>query len=429
MAVTLVESTQALVQKTHSTRERVIGILFLVAAVAIYVLFANRVTPQAVTTFGLNVGNVKAEDKLPDWQLPTFATTATLAAVTAAFGAFQLARGFGRSSNLMVGVVTLLFIFSLLAWATGSADKSLNLIGLLKTTLLKSVPLTLGALSGLLCERAGVVNIAIEGMLLAGAMMAAFIGSVTQNLWMGVLAAMLTGALLALIHAILSIRYKVDQVISGTVINIFAVGLTSFFSARVLQPNNDIWNTPGIFKAIPIPFLSDIPILGPIFFDSNIFTYATFILLMVVHVGLFYTRWGLRVRAVGEHPKAADTLGINVIRTRYISVILSGLMAGFGGAYFTVGSVGGFDEVMTAGRGFIGLAAMIFGNYTPFGAFGSALIFGFADSLQTRLAILSVPIPSQFLLMTPYIATMLALAGLVGRVTAPAADGQPYEKQ
>ena len=426
---TVAESTKALVQKTHNTRERVIGILFLVAAVAIYVLFANSVTPQAVTTFGLNVGNVKVEDKLPDWQLPTFATTATLAAVTAAFGAFQLARGFGRSSNAMVGVVTLFFIFSLLAWATGSADKSLNLIGLLKTTLLRSVPLTLGALSGLLCERAGVVNIAIEGMLLAGAMMAAFIGSVTQNLWMGVLAAMLTGAFLALIHAILSIRYKVDQVISGTVINIFSVGLTSFISARVLQPNNDTWNTPGTFKAIPIPFLSDIPIIGPIFFDSTIFTYATFILLIVVHVGLFYTRWGLRVRAVGEHPKAADTLGINVIRTRYINVILGGLMAGFGGAYFTVGSVGGFDELMTAGRGFIGLAAMIFGNYSPFGAFGSALIFGFADSLQNRLAILSVPIPSQFLLMAPYIATMLALAGLVGRVTAPAADGQPYEKQ
>jgi simple sugar transport system permease protein len=425
---TVAQSTQALVQKTHNLRQRVIGTLFLVIAVAIYVLFAKSVTPEAVTTFGLNLGKGAAVE-LPDWQMPTFATVSILAAVTAGLGAFQLARGFGKYSNAMVGIVTLLFIFSLLAWATGSADKSLNLIGLLKTTLLKSVPLTIGALSGLLCERAGVVNIAIEGMLLAGAMMASFIGSITQNLWLGVVAAMLTGAVLAAIHAVLSIRYKVDQVISGTVINIFSVGITSFISARVLQVHNDTWNTPGTFKAIQIPFLSQIPVIGPIFFDSNIFTYATFILLIVVHIGLFYTRWGLRVRAVGEHPKAADTLGIDVNRTRYINVILGGLMAGFGGAYFTVGSVGGFDEVMTAGRGFIGLAAMIFGNYTPFGAFGSALIFGFADSLQTRLAILSVPIPSQFLLMAPYIATMLALAGLVGRVIAPAADGQPYEKQ
>jgi simple sugar transport system permease protein len=245
---------------------------------------------------------------------------------------------------------------------------------------------------------------------------------------MGLLAGVLTGATLAFIHAVLSIKYKVDQIISGTVINIFSVGITSFISAKLLQVYQE-FNNPGIFKSYPIPFLSKIPVVGGIFFDSNIFTYGLYALLIIIHVGLFYTRWGLRVRAVGEHPKAADTLGINVFRTRYINVILGGMVAGFGGAYFTLGSVGRFDEVMTAGRGFIGLAAMIFGNWAPFGAFGASLIFGFADSLQGKLAILRAPIPSQFLLMAPYVATMIALAGLVGRATPPAADGVPYEKQ
>jgi general nucleoside transport system permease protein len=170
-------------------------------------------------------------------------------------------------------------------------------------------------------------------------------------------------------------------------------------------------------------------VIGPIFFDNNLFVYLMFILLISIHVGLFYTRWGLRVRSVGEHPKAADTLGINVFRTRYTSVILGGMVAGIGGAYFTLGSVGRFDEVMTAGRGFIGLAAMIFGNWMPFGSFGAGLLFGFADSLASRLAILNVQIPSQFLLMAPYIATMIILAGVVGRSQMPAADGIPYEKE
>jgi ABC-type uncharacterized transport system permease subunit len=427
-ATTTTTSARHLAEKAHSTRERVIGVLFVVIGLVIYWLFVSGLPAGAESVFGLNLGAVPKEQRLPDWVLPTAPVNTGLAVLAVAFGAFQLVRGFGRSSSLILGLVALFFIFSLLTWATGNVGKSLNLVGLFKTTLSGAIPLTLGALSGILCERVGVVNIAIEGMLLAGAMMAAFIGSATQNLWMGLLAAILTSAFLAFIHAVLSIRYKVDQVISGTIINIFSIGLTSFFSSRVLQANQAL-NTPGTFKAFSIPFLSDIPIIGAIFFDSNIFTYGTYILLIVVHIGLFYTRWGLRLRAVGEHPKAADTLGINVNRTRYINVVLGGVIAGIGGAYFTIGSVGSFDELMTAGRGFISLAAVIFGNWTPFGAFGSALIFGMADGLQSRLAILTVPIPSQFLLMAPYIATMLALTGLVGRVVGPAAAGQPYEKQ
>jgi simple sugar transport system permease protein len=318
-----------------------------------------------------------------------------------------------------------MFIFSFLAW--GAADGSLNIAGLLRSSLVRSVPITIGALSGVLCERAGVVNIAIEGMMLTGAMMGTLVGSLT-NMWIGLLAAVLVGGLLGLIHAILSIRYKADQIISGTVINIGAVGITSFISAKFLQRYQEL-NSPGIFPAWEIPALSKIPFIGPIMFDHNLFIYALFFFLILLHVGLFYTRWGLRLRSVGEHPKAADTLGINVFRTRYMAVILGGMMAGFGGGYFTVGSVGRFDEVMTAGRGFIGLAAMIFGNWTPFGSFGAGLLFGFTDSLASKLAILGVAIPSEVLLMAPYIATMIVLAGVVGRGQMPAADGKPYEKE
>jgi ABC-type uncharacterized transport system permease subunit len=296
------------------------------------------------------------------------------------------------------------------------------------TTLSKAVPLTLGALSGILCERAGVVNIAIEGMMLMGAMVGALVGSVTHSLWLGLFAAIASGALLGLVHGVLCIKYKTDQIISGTAINIFATGMTSYYSHKFMAVNGSL-NNPGLFQPYAVPVLSNLPFFGPILFNNNIFVYAMFIFLFALQFGLFYTRWGLRHRAVGEHPRAADTLGINVFRTRYIAVLLGGMMAGFAGGYFTLGSVGRFDEVMTAGRGFIALAAMIFGNWLPFGAFGAGLLFGFADSLASKLAILQVHIPSQFLLMAPYIATMIVLAGVVGRGQMPAADGTPYEKE
>jgi simple sugar transport system permease protein len=417
---------KSMAEQAHSMRARIYGVAFILIALATYWLFAQGVDPAAVSTYGLNQGNVPAEERLPDWIIPTFGTISFLAVVSAGIGAYQLARGFGRYTSLMLGLIVLFFIFAFLTWAT--RDQSINLAGMMRNMVLRAVPLTLGALSGILCERAGVVNIAIEGLMLSGAMMAALIGSVTGSLWMGVLAATLTGGLLALVHAVLSIHYKVDQVISGTVINIFSAGITSYASSKFLQVYQEL-NNPGTFTNVPIPILSKIPFIGGILFDSNIYTYGAYILLGVIHLGLFYTRWGLRVRAVGEHPKAADTLGVNVFRVRYINVVLGGLVAGFAGSYFTLGSVGRFDELMTAGRGFIALAAMIFGKWTPFGAAGASLIFGFAEALQGRLAILKVPIPSQFLLMAPYIATMIALAGLIGRATAPAADGVPYEKQ
>ncbi len=409
---------------TSPLRQRVMGGFFLLVALAIVIIFAGGVSPLDTATFGLVPGGSNQE--LPPWVVTAQPMFYALAVACAVLGGIQLARGFKRWTNWVLGVVSMCFVFAFIVWAT--IGQSLNLGGLFSSTIGKAVPITLGALSGILCERAGVVNIAIEGMMLTGAFISTYVGSVAGSPWWGLLAAILAGGLMSLLHAVLSIKYKVNQIISGTVINILATGLTSYLSTKFLSVYQEL-NNPGVFPSWPIPLLSDIPVIGPILFDNNLFIYAMFIFLIVLQVVLFSTRWGLRLRAVGEHPKAADTLGINVFKTRYVAVILGGMMAGLAGAYFTVGSVGRFDQVMTGGRGFIGLAAMIFGNWNPFGSFGAGLLFGFADGLASRLAILKIPIPSEVLLMLPYIATMVILAGVIGRSQAPAADGIPYEKE
>jgi simple sugar transport system permease protein len=412
------------IETSSPTRQRVMGILFLVLGLTIWFVFGRSAEPGSTASFGLVPGG--SRQQLPPWIVTVAPTLTFLAIASVLAGGFQLARGFKRWTNVALGMVVFIFIFSFLVSA--AAGKSLNLGGLLATTLVKSVPLTLGALAGILSERAGVVNIAIEGMMLVSAQVSCLVASVTGNLWIGLISGVLAGFLLAILHGILSIKYRTNQIISGTVINILAIGLTSYISSKFMQ-TIPVLNNSGTFKPWPVPVLVDIPIIGPILFNNNIFVYAMFIFLVVIHVSLFYTRWGLRLRSVGEHPKAADTLGIDVFKTRYMAVILGGMMAGFAGAYFTLGSVGRFDEVMTAGRGFIALAAMIFGNWMPFGALGAGLLFGFADALATRLTILGIPIPSEIMLMIPYLATMIVLAGVVGRAQAPAADGIPYEKE
>lgn len=406
-------------------RQQLFGLTFLALAAAMLFLFGLPSEAGQTSTFVLTAFGSARRTPLPDLVLPTQLTVFLLTFVVAFLGGWQWAKGF-RAVNAVLGLIIFLFIFAFLTWADGG--RQFNLTGMLVSSLVRSTPIALGALSGILCERAGVINIAIEGMMLAGAFSSVVVASASGNLYWGALAGVLTGAALAAIHAVLCIRFRMDQIISGVVINILAAGLTSYLSARILAVHLDL-NNSGAFQPIAIPLLVDIPVLGPILFENNIVVYAMLFLLVAVHIMLFYTRWGLRTRAVGEHPRAADTLGINVFRVRYINVILGGMVAGLGGAYFTVGSVGRFDELMTAGRGFIGLAAMIFGKWTPFGAFGSSLIFGFADSLQQKLAILQAPIPSQLLAMAPYVATMIVLAGVVGRAIPPAADGQPYEKQ
>ncbi len=406
------------------TRQRVLGLVYLAVATAMVIGFGLSVEPGDTSTFTLTPAS--APIKLPNVVLPSAMTVYLLAAVVAFAAAVQLTRGFGARWAVILALVAFAFVFAFLTWV--AAGQSMNLTGVLQTTVQRSVPIVFGALSGVLCERAGVINIAIEGMLLSGAFVSSVVTSAFDNPWLGIAAAVLVGALLALLLAVLAIRYRVDQIIAGFFINILATGLTAFLSVRILQPYQAELNTPERLGPIHIPILSDIPVLGPILFQHNIFVYTLFVLIAVIHFGLFYTRWGLRVRAVGEHPKAADTVGINVYWVRYSSVILGGMVAGFGGAYFTIGSTGGFEREMTAGRGFIGLAAMIFGGWTPIGAFLAGLVFGFADAIQSRLSILSIGIPSEFLLMVPYIVTIIVVAGVVGRARAPAADGKPYIK-
>jgi len=320
---------------------------------------------------------------------------------------------------------------------------------MLATTLAVATPLTLGALSGLYCERSGVVNIGIEGMML-GAAFFGWLAAIYMNtifhqaplvsLLIGVVVAMLTGGLFALLHAALSITFKVDQIIGGTVINILAIGITGFLNRQMFFGSGSVFggqipHAPGVLPRIAIPLLSDIPVVGRIFVQQPI-TWAALILVLVTHFVIFKTRWGLRTRAVGEHPRAADTVGINVYRMRYLNVIIGGMLAGLGGGYLTLEAISSFEPLMTNGRGFIALAAMIFGNWTPFGAWSAALVFGAAQALQINLQFFRALIPPQLAVLqnsyvvglAPYILTMLILTGLIGKTVAPVADGTPYEK-
>lgn len=307
------------------------------------------------------------------------------------------------------------------------------LTSMLVVTLPAATPLILGGLSGLFSERSGVVNIAIEGMMLSAAFFGFVIGVYTHNLAIALLAALAIGAAMAALHALLSIQFLVNQIISGTVINILAIGLTGFLD-RKLFPTG----APGGQSTLPalyIPVLSDIPFVGRVFFSQGLIVYLAFALVGLAHFVLFYTPWGLRIRAVGEHPLAADTVGVSVYRVRYFSVLTAGLLAGLGGAYFTLQSIPQFQPLMTNGRGFIALAALIFGKWTPFGVLGASLLFAIAETIPSTLQIqgfrdiAGVPIPYQILGLLPYVLTILVLAGAVGRAIPPAAVGIPYVKK
>jgi len=404
------------VVEISSTRKIAIGIVEVLIGLLIYFVFVAKTAGDVLTKFVMTPGGI-VQGLMADWILPSKVTLAVLAVLSLAIGIFQLVKGFGKWTNLMVGICALCLIFGFLVWQ--AAGKQLNLAGMLSSAVLLAVPITLGAFSGILAERSGIVNIAIEGMMLMASMAAAIVGSVTKSPWIGLLGGILSAILLALLLGVLSIKYKINQVISGTVINIFSAGLTAFISQKFLQQIQGL-NNPQMFTRVPLPGLADIPLIGPILFNQNIFVYLMFVILIVLQLALFQTRWGLRLRSVGEHPKAADTLGINVIRTRYMGVILSGLVAGIAGAFFTLGSVGRFDEGMTAGKGFIGLAAMIFGNWMPIGAIGAGMLFGFADAIGSKLSLLGSAIPPQFMAMAPYLITMIVLAGFIGKGQAPA---------
>jgi ABC-type uncharacterized transport system permease subunit len=368
--------------------------------------------------------------QVPSIHVPAAPVCFVLGAISIGAGVLRATTELSRlGKRLAIAAALLGFLIALLCWADASNSVGpINVVDLLQGTVTAAIPLVFGALSGVMCERSGVINIAIEGQLITGAFAAAAVASAVGVLWFGLLAGSLTGGLVGALLAVFAIKYRVDQIILGVVINLLAIGMTNYLYNRVMAPNSATWNTGSFFNSVKIPVLGDIPIIGPIFFDSTIFLYIAYILIIVIQVGLFRTRWGLRVRAVGEHPTAADTVGIKVLWNRYRNVILGGMIAGIGGAYLTVGNVGFFSPGMSSGFGYIGLAAMIFGRWKPLGAVAAALLFGFSRQLQDLLGLLTVPVPSQILAMVPYVATIVAVAGLVGKVRAPAADGKPYVK-
>lgn len=366
--------------------------------------------------------------QLPAIDLPALGTGIVVTAVLFAFTvvSFLLSRT-GKSSPVwMISAFGFFFMVGFLTWS--GADGSILIPGLLLGTLGLSIPLIFGALGGIISERVGVINIAIEGQLLAGAFVSAMVATLTGSPYLGLASAMVAGMLVSFVLATFSVKYLVDQVIVGVVLNVLVLGLTSFLYSQVLSANTPALNSPPRFDRIDIPVLSQIPIIGPVLFRQTVIVYLMYVIVAVVAYALFKTKWGLRLRSVGEHPMAADTVGINVAATRFWNVALAGAIAGIGGAYFTLGSVGAFQKEMTAGAGFIALAAVIFGRWDPIRATLAALLFGFASNLQNVLSIIGSPVPSEFMLMLPYVVTIFAVAGFVGRVRGPAAAGKPYVK-
>ncbi len=369
-----------------------------------------------------------AGTQLPSLHAPAALTCYVAGGISIALG---LLRAFvevsRRTKRLTIAIVLLCFLIAVLCWSGSATTTPLNVVSLLQGSIEASIPLILGALSGLLCERSGVINIAIEGQFLAGAFASAIVASAFGGLWLGLVAGSLAGGFIGLLLAVFAITFLVDQIILGVVLDVLALGLTNYLFDRLMAQNPN-YNTGISFSSIKIPVLGDIPIIGPVFFNGPIFLYITYGMIIVIQVALFHSRWGLRVRAVGEHPAAADTVGIKVLWIRYRNVLLGGLVAGIGGAYLTIGSVGSFNPDISSGLGFIALAAMIFGRWTPLGSVAAALLFGFSEQLAYVMSTLNVPLPPTILNMAPYVATIIAVAGLVGKVRAPAADGKPYVK-
>ena len=410
--------------RSNVEKRRLTGVTVVSTLSVLSLLYFGFISPgKDKTTFGFVLNNEWV--LLKEWIISsqTGSRIFSMIAVVASALAILIFRK-GSKIVIPMAVATFALLMSFITWV--ASGKFIPFTGLLQGALLLAVPLVFGSMSGLICERSGVINIAIEGQLLASAFVSGVVASLThQTIW-GLIAAPIAGATIAFLLATFAIRFSVDQVILGFVLNVLVIGLTDFLYKKLLVPYQETWNTAPTFGHIEIPILSKIPIIGPIFFSQSVVVYLMFAIVAAITFALFKTRWGLRTRAIGENPTAADTVGIDVNKLRFKNVIIAGLIAGVGGAYYTVGSVGAFGKEMTAGAGFIALAALIFGKWSPMGAVFAALLFGFADNLQSTLTIIGVSIPSEFMLMVPYIATIIAVTGLVGRVRAPAADGIPY---
>jgi simple sugar transport system permease protein len=412
------------------TRRQLFALVFLILGV---LLMSNAGLHADSTTTTLNFGQ---QDGIAPLVVGTriFLIVVAVYCVLSGVGALAVPERFARWVTIAMGIGAFLVMLSLLVM--GAAGQATDASTLIRSTFQLATPIMIGALAGIWCERSGVVNIAIEGMMLTGACFSFWVlyylrlsvpaDQYNTALFVGVLIGVLGGGTMALLHAWLSITFRIDQIISGTVINILAAGMTAFIRREYLA------STEAGLQKLPsfsIPILKDIPLIGNIFTDGQPIFYLMFVLLIGSHIVLFYTRWGLRTRAIGEKPSAADTLGIRVNKMRWTNVFIAGLIAGLGGAWFSLEVTGTFTEGMTRGSGFIALAAMIFGNWSPFGAFAGALLFGFSEALGLRFQILQVPVPYQFLQMVPYVITLVVLAGLVGKSYAPKAAGTPYVKE
>ncbi len=402
----------------------------LVAVVGLLLAWLVTIT-HGTARFALS--NALDVHQLGTIRLPGIATVLTCAVVcllcALGFITGRLVRIGRRTQMAAGGLAGAATIIGFLAWAAAGRQLPFPVANQFAGTLTYATPLVLGALCGVMCENAGVVNVAIEGQMLTGAFAAAFAGSITHSLWAALFAAVLASVAMAAILALFSITYLVDQVVLGVVLNLLASGLTGFLFDQInASPNAQNYNSAPVLPTLSIPGLSKIPFFGSILFEQTGLAYAAFVSVVVVWFLLRRTKWGLRIRSVGEHPQAADTVGISVAAVRWSAVLTGGIFAGLGGAFFTIGSIGQFNKDLTVGNGFIALAALIMGRWRPGLSAVMALFFGFVTQMQSQLQTISTPMPSQFLGMLPYIATIIAVAGLVGRVRAPAADGQPYIK-
>lgn len=367
---------------------------------------------------------------IPNITVPAMATILILALIMAAAAvwAFLLRRNRVPAPAWLHLIVGVAFVLAFLAFSGAGKSSVIPMVALLQGAVMLSVPLVFGALSGVICERSGIINIAIEGQLLFGAFAAAVVASATGTGYAGLIAAPIAGALVGALLAWFAVMYRVNQIIVGVVLNTLIMGLTGFLFSTVLAQNKAVWNTRMPLPRIRIPGLADIPVIGPVLFNQTILVYLMYAIVIILNFMLFRSRWGLRTRAVGEHPKAADTVGIKVNPRRVWNTILGGAIAGLGGAFFTVGTGLAFGRDMSAGNGFIALAAMILGKWNPLGAVAAALLFGFSKNLGNMLSSTGSGVPPELLIALPYIITIFAVAGFVGRVRPPAAEGIPYTK-
>ncbi len=383
---------------------------------------------RAVGLAGVVAGLLALWLALPPFEVRAQGAPVALALVGVGCGAYALQAREWRIGGWAVAVAIVAVLLAI--WAQGRSTATLGDIvnsGLFASTLQYATPLGFAAIGGVMCERSGVVNIGLEGMMLMGAFFGIWAAAWSGTWTVGLLVAMIAGGLLALIHAIFTIHLRADQIVIGTAMNFLALGITGYVFIDVYGDQG----TPPNVSMVPdvsIPGIRSIPGIAGVFGALNMMIWLLFVLIVAIHVLLFHTPIGLRIRAVGEHPRAADTVGIPVFGVRYAAVIASGMLAALGGAYLSIGFVGSFDQDMTAGRGFIALAAMIFGKWRPFGAFGACLLFGFASGLADRLQS-SANVSVNLLSTLPYVLTLIALVGLIGRSRPPAADGRPYVKE